>query len=94
MCVDALARWFEDGVGHEVWKSIHAHHPHVLGPTLVPRSMFHIPSDALKMRHRKHQPSKVAGALVLSSRRHIKASKTRQQEAARAKTLRDSVWYA
>lgn len=93
MCVDALGRWFEDGVGHEVWRSIHAHHPDVLGPALVPRATIHIPRDGSKMRHRKHQPSKVAGNLLLSCRRHIKASKTRQQEAARAKALRDSLWY-
>jgi hypothetical protein len=90
---DDLARWFEGGVGHDVWKSIHAHHPHVLGPALVPRATIHIPSDGSKMRHRKRQPSEVAGYSFLSSRRHIKASKARQQQAAKAKTLRDSAWY-
>ena len=34
---DALVRWFESGVGHCVWRKVHREHPHVLGPTLLPR---------------------------------------------------------
>ena len=68
---------------HDVWRFIHAHHPTVLGPTLVPRSTFHIPSDVSKMIHCKHQPSRsqaICCCPLVGTSKHPNLGSKRQPE--------------
>ena len=64
----------------KVWRSIHAHHPHVLEPLLCwYHRRFTFQELVPKMRHHKHKPIK-GTELSLGSHRQIEASKGRQQE--------------
>ena len=89
---DALVRWFESGVGHRVWSTVRREHPHALDPTLLPRRREKLPKAAGRKRGRSTCP--VRPTLTDGGRPgHIKASKSRQRQAAMGKALKDAVWY-
>jgi hypothetical protein len=91
---DALVSWFDSGVGHRVWRKVHREHPHVLGPTLLPRRQDDKSNVAGRKRARSTGPvwpTRDHGGSL--GHDHIKASKVRQRQAAEEKALKDSVWY-
>ena len=88
---DALVEWFESGEGHRVWRTVHFKYAHVLQPMLTPRQHENISNATKRKRARSTGPANPIWNN--GSQSHIKASKTRQHQAARAKSLRDSVLY-
>eukprot|EP00890_Picochlorum_soloecismus_P001817 jgi/Picsp_1/2636/NSC_00866-R1_---NA--- len=91
-CVsDALVEWFESGVGHQVWRTVHSEHAHVLQPTLMPRRRDNVPTATKRKRDRSTGPAKPIWKN--GSHSHIKASKARQRQAAKTKAMKDSMWY-
>jgi len=90
-CVsDALVEWFESGDGHQVWRTVHSKHAHVLQPMLIPRHHENTPSATKRKRARSTGPAK---PFWTNGSSHIKASKDRQRQAAEKKTLRDAMVY-
>ena len=89
---DALAEWFESGDGHQVWRTVHSEHAHVLQPTLTPRRRDNVSTATKIKRARSSGPVKPTWKNG-SSQSHIKASKARQQQAAKTKAIKDSMWY-
>lgn len=92
-CADDLKGWFETGVGHTVWSTVHAHYPQVLDPTLVARERVRNAKGASTERSELEWHSKRGVNSLSLSRVHIKASKARQRQASLTKSLRDSVLY-
>ena len=87
---DALVEWFESGVGHQVWRTVHSEHAHVLQPTVTPRRRDNVSTATKRKRARSSGPVKPTWNNGSS---HIKASKARQRQAAEEKTLRDAMLY-
>jgi len=87
---DALVEWFESGPGHAIWKSVHTHYPKAFDPSLVARQTASNNKRGSKLKVCQQDPFKRAQSLVHG---HVKASRARQQMAARTKSLRDSVLY-
>ncbi|KAI8114378.1 hypothetical protein M9434_002503 [Picochlorum sp. BPE23] len=88
---DALVEWFETGVGHQVWRTVHSEHAHVLQPTLTPRRRDNVPTATKRKRAPSTGPAKAIWKN--GSHSHIKASKARQRQAAKTKAMKDSMWY-
>ena len=80
---DALVGWFESGVGHQVWRTVHSEHVHVFQPMLTPRKHENM-SNATK-RKRAQSTGPVKPTWKNGSHSHIKASKARQLKAAEKK---------
>ncbi|WPT13686.1 hypothetical protein PSENEW3_00001524 [Picochlorum sp. SENEW3] len=93
LTVDDLKGWFETGVGHTVWSTVHAHYPQVLDPTLVARERVRNAKGASTERSELEWHSKRGVNSPSLPRVHIKASKARQRQASLTKSLRDSVLY-
>ena len=92
-CADDLEGWFETGVGHAVWSTVHSHYPQVLDPTLVARQTVRNTKGASAERSGLEWHSKRGVNSLNLTRVHIKASKARQRQASLTKSLRDSVLY-
>ena len=92
-CADDLVGWFETGIGHAVWSSVHTQHPHVLDPCLVARQMVRSTKSKSTERNGLEWHSKKGVNSTRLPRAPIKASKARQRQAALTKSLRDSVLY-
>lgn len=88
---DALVEWFESGVGHQVWRTVHSEHAHVFQPMLTPRKYENMSNATKRKRARSTGPAKPIWKN--GSHSHIKASKARQQQAAKTKAMKDSMWY-
>ncbi|KAI8114650.1 hypothetical protein M9434_002770 [Picochlorum sp. BPE23] len=88
---DALAVWFESGDGHQVWRTVHSEHAHVLQPTLTPRRRDNASNATKRKRARSTGPAKPIW--TKGSHSQIKASKARQRQAAQTKATKDSMWY-
>ena len=87
---DALVEWFESGVGHQVWRTVHSEHAHVFQPMLTPRKYENVSNATKRKRARSTGPAK---PIWKNGSSHIKASKARQRQAAEKKTLRDAMLY-
>eukprot|EP00889_Picochlorum_renovo_P006438 jgi/Picre1/33468/NNA_008792.t1 len=88
---DASVEWFESGVGHQVWRTVHSERAHVFQPTLTPRKHENLSNATKRKRARSTGPIKPIWKN--GSHSHIKASKARQQQAAKTKAMKDSMWY-
>ncbi|KAI8100265.1 hypothetical protein M9435_006750 [Picochlorum sp. BPE23] len=80
---DALVEWFDSGVGHQVWRTVHSEHAHVLQSTLTPRRRDNVPTATKRKRARSTGPAKPIW--TNGSHSQIKASKARQRQAAQTK---------
>jgi hypothetical protein len=88
---DALVEWFESGVGHQVWRTVHSEHAHVFQPMLTPRKYENMSNATKRKRARSTGPAKPIWKN--GSHSHVKASKARQRQAAKTKAMKDSMWY-
>ncbi|KAI8112070.1 hypothetical protein M9434_003394 [Picochlorum sp. BPE23] len=87
----ALVEWFESGVGHQVWRTVHSEHAHVLQPTLTPRKHENMSNATKRKCAQSTGPAKPIWKNCSHS--HIKASKARQRQAAKTKAMKDSMCY-
>ena len=92
-CADDLEGWFETGIGHTVWSTVHTQYPQVLDPSLVARQRVRSTKSRSTERNGLEWLSKMRVNSPRLPRAHIKASKSRQRQAALTKSLRDSVLY-